>query len=51
MLLYTAIASPGYFAQLGQWPFVGMFAGIVVLAVVSMAQIARSMRRPDDVRT
>lgn len=35
MLLYTTIVSPGYFAQKGQWPMVGMFAVILVLAVVS----------------
>lgn len=26
MLLYSVIASPGYFAQQGQWAMVGMFA-------------------------
>jgi hypothetical protein len=26
MVTYSEIVSPGYFAQLGQWPFVGMFA-------------------------
>jgi len=25
MVIYSEIVSPGYFAQLGQWPMVGMF--------------------------
>ena len=36
MLLYTVIVSPGYFAQKGQWAYVGMFAVILILAVVSI---------------
>ena len=40
MLLYTVIVSPGYFAQKGQWAYVGMFAVIFVLAVVSIFMIA-----------
>ena len=32
-LLYTLIASPGYFAQHGQWGAVGLFMGMLVLAV------------------
>ena len=39
MLLYTAIVSPGYFAHKRQWPFVGMFAVILILAVVSIALV------------
>jgi peptidoglycan/LPS O-acetylase OafA/YrhL len=34
MLLYTIIVSPGYFAQLGQWVFVVMFALLVVLTLI-----------------
>jgi len=34
MLLYTIIVSPGYFAQLGQWVFVEMFAVLVILTVL-----------------
>ena len=41
MLVYTAINSSGYVAQLGQWPLVGMFA--VVLAV-SLAAVARLLK-------
>lgn len=36
MLAYTVIASPGYFAQQGQWPFVGMFAILLILDVVNL---------------
>ena len=28
MLLYTVVSSPGYFAQTGQWPLVGIFAAV-----------------------
>ncbi|MCL7455439.1 MAG: hypothetical protein M8467_20585 [Anaerolineae bacterium] len=40
MLLYTMIVSPGYFAQRGQWPFVGMFAFLLILAIVSIILVA-----------
>ena len=36
MLFYTAIVSPGYFAQKGQWPFVWMFAVIILLGLISL---------------
>ena len=36
MLLYTVIVSPGYYAEKGEWPFVGMFAAILILAFVSL---------------
>lgn len=39
MLLYTVIVSPGYFAQKGQWAYVGMFVVIFVLAVLSIFMI------------
>ena len=39
MLLYTVIVSPGYFAQKGQWPFVGIFAVVLVLALISIALV------------
>ena len=39
MLLYTAIVSPGYFAHKGQWPFVAMFAVVLILALVSLALV------------
>ncbi len=42
MLLYSAIVSPGYFAQRGQWAIVGMFAVILVLALVSIVNVGRT---------
>jgi hypothetical protein len=39
MLLYTVIVSPGYFAEKGQWAFVGMFAIVLLLALVSIALV------------
>lgn len=39
MLLYTAIVSPGYFAEKGQWAFVGMFGVVLVLALVSIVLV------------
>jgi len=41
MLLYTVIASPGYFAQKRQWPMVGMFAALLVLTLVSSVLVIR----------
>jgi hypothetical protein len=41
MLAYTAVVSPGYFAQQGQWPLVVMFAALLVLDAWSMAALAR----------
>ena len=39
MLLYTAIVSPGYFAQKGQWGWLLMFGVIIVLALVSVSMV------------
>ena len=39
MLLYTVIVSPGYFAEKGQWAFVGMFAVLLLLALVSIVLV------------
>lgn len=39
MLAYTAVVSPGYFAQQGQWPLVGMFAVILVLDLLNAARL------------
>lgn len=36
MVLYSEIASPGYYAQLGQWAFVGMFAVLLFGAMWSV---------------
>jgi hypothetical protein len=37
MLLYTVIASPGYFMARHQWVPAGMFAALVVLTAVAIA--------------
>jgi hypothetical protein len=42
MLLYTVIVSPGYFAQQGAWPLVGMFVILLGLALVSLRSLARN---------
>lgn len=39
MLLYTVIVSPGYFAQRREWPMVGMFAVLLILALVSLGLV------------
>ena len=44
MLLYSVIVSPGYFAQLGQWAFVVMFAVLFALALGSIGSVIRSKR-------
>lgn len=41
MLLYTVIVSPGYFAQRGEWPAVGMFAVLLALALASVVVLTR----------
>jgi hypothetical protein len=41
MLAYTAIVSPGYFAQLGQYPLVAMFAVLLALDLASAAVLQR----------
>ncbi len=41
-LVYTSIVSPGYFAQLGQWPLVAMFAGVLIFAVVSIVLLMKA---------
>ena len=44
MLLYSVIASPGYFAQRGQWALVGLFALLLLLAAWSVVAVRRSQR-------
>lgn len=39
MLFYTAIVSPGYFAQKGEWPMVGVFAVMLILALISLTLV------------
>ena len=36
MLFYTAVVSPGYFAQKGQWLWLGMFLALILLGVISI---------------
>jgi hypothetical protein len=42
MLLYTLIVSPGYYAQQGQWAFVGMFVLLLLLDLFSIFGLYRS---------
>ena len=44
MLIYTAVVSPGYFAQQGQWPIVAMFALLLAVTLVSLRLLARPER-------
>jgi hypothetical protein len=46
MAIYSEINSPGYFAQLGQWALVAMFAILLVGAVWSvMLLLSKNERR------
>jgi hypothetical protein len=37
MLLYTAVVSPGYFAQKGQWTWLIIFAMLILLGLISIS--------------
>ena len=39
MVIYSEIVSPGYFAQLGQWALVGMFAVLLFGAAVGVMKL------------
>ena len=39
MVIYSEIVSPGYFAQLGQWAFVAMFAVLFCGAIGSVVRL------------
>jgi len=41
MAIYSEINSPGYFAQLGQWALVGMFAVLLFGAVTAAMQLSK----------
>lgn len=41
MLLYSVIASPGYFAQQGQWALVGLFAVLFALVLLIIGRLSR----------
>jgi hypothetical protein len=43
MLTYTVLVSPGYFAQLGQWPPVAMFAVLLIFTLVSFVTLGKAM--------
>lgn len=43
MLVYTLIVSPGYYAQQGEYAFVGMFAGLLAASVVFLVRYLRVM--------
>jgi hypothetical protein len=40
MLLYTAIVSPGYFAQRGQWRWTVVFGILIVLAIAGVLSVS-----------
>lgn len=44
MLAYSVIASPGYFAQQGQWGLVAMFSALLLLSIVSIVRVSRHLR-------
>ena len=39
MLFYTAIVSPGYFAQQGQWIWLGIFLTLIILGIISITLV------------
>jgi hypothetical protein len=39
MLIYTLIVSPGYFAQKGDWKWVGFFAVLMVAGLFSLVPV------------
>jgi peptidoglycan/LPS O-acetylase OafA/YrhL len=41
MLIYSVVVSPGYYAQLGNWLFVAMFALLLVLALMAVGNLVR----------
>lgn len=42
MLTYTILVSPGYFAELGEWPLVAMFGVLLILTLVGYGCLARA---------
>ncbi len=43
MLFYTAIVSPGYFAQKGQWIWVLIFGALFALAIIAVIRVLASI--------
>jgi hypothetical protein len=48
MVIYSEFVSPGYFAQLNQWPFVVMFAALLGGAVIAVHQLLNVKPNPVD---
>lgn len=44
MLGYTVINSAGYFAQNGDWPFVGMFAILLGISIFNTVQLYKQRK-------
>jgi len=44
MVIYSEIVSPGYFAQLGQWAFVTIFAVLLLGAAWSVVLLLKTQR-------
>lgn len=42
MVLYSVVASAGYFAQSGQWGLVAMFGVLLALSLISVTLLSRS---------
>jgi uncharacterized membrane protein len=40
MLFYTIIVSPGYFAQKGDWKWLGFFGLLIVVGLISVLTVA-----------
>jgi hypothetical protein len=51
MLAYSAVNSAGYFAELGQWVFVGMFALILLGVGWAFRAVGRGLRQAGRVET
>ena len=45
MLIYSVIASPGYFAQQGQWGLVAMFGVLLTLVAISTIIVIRKSEK------
>lgn len=43
MLIYTAIVSPGYFAQQGKWGWLVFFAAIILLSLAAIARVGSAI--------
>lgn len=43
MLIYTAIVSPGYFAQKGQWIWILIFGVIITISVFSIFLVSSNL--------